>query len=154
VVETPTENVDLWPTLYDLLGLPRSDDVDGRSRVPEIRDAGAPPDGANSELTFAQIDRHWGQTRKQPRPLIAVGDGSYRLYYDSAEPDRLELYDLAADPREQENLAETEPERALRLKRHAIAYLEDATPPWGRAPKVEIDDMQLRQLRALGYKVD
>ncbi len=36
VVEAATENVDLWPTLLDLLNLPPLLDTDGRSRMPDL----------------------------------------------------------------------------------------------------------------------
>jgi arylsulfatase A-like enzyme len=36
VVEARTQNVDIWPTLLDLLGLEAPDEIDGRSRLPEI----------------------------------------------------------------------------------------------------------------------
>src|SRR5262245_7831015 len=48
VVEARSENVDLWPTVLELVGLPPLPDVDGRSLVPQIVAAmggDAPADG-------------------------------------------------------------------------------------------------------------
>ena len=47
VVTTRTRNIDIWPTVLDLLGLPPMEDVDGRSQVPAILRAarGEAPDG-------------------------------------------------------------------------------------------------------------
>jgi hypothetical protein len=65
------------------------------------------------------------------------------------------LYDQARDPEEQINLAMERPEDGERLQGEIEAYLRDASPPWSSGvPEVELDDMMLNQLRALGYKVD
>ncbi len=65
-----------------------------------------------------------------------------------------ELYDKSADPREQRNIVEEQPEVTERLKERAVAYLNSPPPPWGEdTPSVEIDEMQMNQLRALGYGV-
>jgi len=155
VVESATENVDVWPTVFEILGLDAPKDVDGRSRVADVLRSGEGAGADGTRPRFAQLDRHWGQTRKEPRSLVAVTDGALRLFYDVKLPDRVELYDLAQDPREQHNLAEKEPEVAARLTERAKGYLDGPPPPWrGGAPKVEVDDMELRQLRALGYKID
>ena len=69
-------------------------------------------------------------------------------------PARSELYDKWEDSLEQRDLAEEQPEVAARLNELASGYLQSPPPPWGEdAPTVEIDEMQLNQLRALGYGV-
>ena len=63
-------------------------------------------------------------------------------------------FDKSQDPMEQQNLAQEEPEVTASLNEMAVGYLESPPPPWGEdAPSVEIDEMQLNQLRALGYGV-
>jgi arylsulfatase A-like enzyme len=155
VVEARSENVDLWPTVLELVGLPPLPDADGRSLVPQIVAAGrgeAMPDGDG--VAFAQIDQTWGRTEQRPRPMVAMNQGRWRLIYRAAAPNRSELYDKLEDPREQQDLAAEQPERIEPLKEEASAYLQSRPPPWGEgAPSVEIDEMQLDQLRALGYGV-
>ena len=47
-----------------------------------------------------------------------------------------------------------QPEVTEELKERAVGYLKSPPPPWGEdTPSVEIDEMQLNQLRALGYGV-
>ncbi len=155
VVENPTENVDIWPTLLDLLGLPPLEDVDGRSRVPEIEAAvRGEGTGASDGVRFAHIDQAWGRTRRPPRPMVSVTEGRYRLIYRAATPEPTELFDRPADPREQHNLVRDEPEVRARLARHAESYLESPPAAWGEAPEVELDEQELEQLRALGYVVE
>ena len=155
VVEARSENVDLWPTVLELVGLPPLPDPDGRSLVPQIVAAaggGTGPDG--DETAFAQIDQTWGRTHERPRPMVAVNEGDWRLIYRAATPRRSELYDKKADPREQDDLAAQQPERIQALNEKVRAYLQSRPPPWGGdAPSVEIDEMKLNQLRALGYGV-
>ena len=155
VVEARSENVDLWPTVLELVGLSPLPDPDGRSLVPEIVAAAggrAEPDGDG--VAFAQIDQAWGRIQQRPRPMVAMNEGRWRLIYRAASPKRSELYDKGEDPGEQQDLAEEQPELMEALNAKAGAYLRSRPPPWGGdAPSVEIDEMQLNQLRALGYGV-
>jgi arylsulfatase A-like enzyme len=157
VVEARSENVDLWPTVLDLVGLPPLPDVDGRSLVPDIVAAaqGVGPTGGDADaVAFAQIDQRWGRTRESPRPMVAVNQGRWRLMYRAGLPKQSELYDKWDDPLEQEDLAAEQPEVAEALNELALGYLKSPPPPWGTdAPVIEIDEMQLNQLRALGYGV-
>ena len=153
VVQAPTENVDVWPTLLDLLGLPPLEGADGRSRLPEILAAARGEPGASSDgPRFAHIDQTWGRTGEAPRPMVAVSEGPYRLVHRAAAG-RGELYDRAADPREQHDIAAEQPEVLARLTALAEEYLKKPPAPWQRAPSVELGEDELERLRALGYSV-
>jgi len=139
------------------VGLPALPDTDGRSLVPAIVAAARGEGGADDgELAFAQIDEVWGQIARTPQPLVAVDWGKWRLIYPQARPERLALYDKTLDPREQRDLADANPEVAAQLVSIADVHLENRKPPWGgsEAPTIELDEMQLQQLRALGYGVE
>ena len=71
---------------------------------------------AEERLSFAQLDRTWGRPEEEPRPLVAVRRGSLRLLHDPERPEADELYDLAADPGEQNDLARTRPQVLKRLR--------------------------------------
>jgi arylsulfatase A-like enzyme len=152
VVDAPTENVDLWPTLLDLLKLPPLEDVDGQSRLPAIMAAArgepAPP---RDTPRFAHLDQTWGRTGREPRPMVAVREGPYRLV--RAHEAKGWLYDRGNDPSENVDISEDEPEVLARLQAYVDEYLERPQAPW-TASDVELDDMQLQQLRALGYDVE
>ncbi len=154
VVETPTENVDVWPTLLDLLGLPPLDDADGRSRRPEVLAAvQGIPEPAHEGPRFAHIDQTWGRSNQKPRPMISVSDGPFRLI--RREGDALpELYDRSTDPYEQIDLASDRPELLARMTELAEDYLAQPPAAWSGGADVEIDPEELEQLRALGYQVD
>lgn len=155
VVQARSENVDLWPTVLELAGLPSLGEVDGQSLVPQIVAAAEGESGPDEEgLAFAQLDQTWARQQAPPRPMVAVNEGRWRLIYRGARPKHSELYDKWEDPHERYNLADERPELTGRLNGLASDYLQSPPPPWGEdSPTVEIDEMQLNQLRALGYGV-
>jgi len=154
-VDAPASNVDIWPTLLDLVGLPPLPGADGRSLVPEILAAArGGADGAQPRPIFAYLDRRWGKSKEVSDPLVSLTDGSLRLLWPVNDPGGAELYDLDADPGEMQNLAGARAADRDRLAAQAKAHVEGATIPWGKEPaEVELDEQRLNQLRALGYMV-
>jgi arylsulfatase A-like enzyme len=159
-ISTRTENVDIWPTVLDLLGLPKREGVDGRSRLPEMLAAErGEPLPERERPAIAHIDRHWGQRQREPAPNVALVEGDMRFFYTHPshpnQPPRLELFDASKDPHELENVADEHPETTERMSALARTYIDHSPdPPWGEAaPPLEIDEIQLNQLRALGYQI-
>ena len=153
VVGERTQNVDVWPTVLELVGLPPLDPVDGRSRLAEIM-AARPDAGPSAEpetLAIAHLDQTWGQTGRDPKPQIAVAQGDYRFIL-TEQTEREELFDRSVDRSELRNTIEENAEVADRLREATRSYL-DETPPWQEVPTVELDEMEINQLRALGYSV-
>lgn len=153
VVESRTQSVDVWPTLYDLLGLevPASD---GRSRLPEIlacaRGESLP---AAAEPAIAQLDQTWGRPHELPQPTLAISEGMLRYVRIDQEAGVIEqLFDATNDPTEIRDRAREDPESLKRLSAAADAYLE-RRPVWGEVPTRELSELELGHLRALGYAV-
>ena len=154
VVEARTRNVDIWPTLFDLLGLPMPPGADGRSLVPTMLAAARGEPAPEADPTgIAHIDQNWGQQGRPPAPNVAVRDGSLRyVRMPSNDAPSEELFDAARDPRELEDLSAEQPDALARLRAVADDYLA-SHPRWGEAPRRKIDELELNQLRALGYQV-
>jgi arylsulfatase A-like enzyme len=154
VVDAPTRNVDVWPTLLDLLGLEAPPGIDGRSRKPEIlASARGEPLPAAEFTGVAHLDTHWGQRGRPPAPTVAVTDGRFRyVRLPVRGPGSEQLFDAQSDPAELHDRAGEDPETLERLRKLADAYLAEQ-PPWGKAPTRSIDELELNQLRALGYAV-
>ena len=156
VVPERTANIDIWPTVLDLLGLPPLENVDGKSRMPEILAAargepGPPEDGT----VIAHLDQTWGQRVDTRSPNVAIAERSFRYVQFRNPKGRTheELFDRDRDPKERENRIEAEADVAKRLREKVDAYLESG-PAWKDKPeRLKLDEMQLNQLRALGYAV-
>lgn len=150
-VPAPSRNVDIWPTLYELLGIEAPGPMDGRSLLPLLVERRIP---SGADVSFSQLDSAWGRADHDPSPLVAVREGRYRLFHDSRSPDTDLLFDIEADPSEFRDISESSSgiKKALRARVHA--YLAQEAPWEGGAPEIELDEMHLRQLRALGYSIE
>lgn len=124
VVSADVEAMDLYPTLLALAGVAPGEAVQGTSLVPLAYDE------------LAQVPRAaLTQNVAISRGLKA---GRYRIV--DAGPQRVELYDEVKDPREQTNVAESQP-LALRQMRNVLSLLLGYEnrwhkPTWGTAANV------------------
>ncbi|MEE2673876.1 MAG: sulfatase [Myxococcota bacterium] len=157
VVEQRVANIDVWPTLLDMLGLDPLPGAEGLSLVPLILDAAAGREDGGAETErplYSQLDRSWGKVGTDPKPTTSILKGFHRLNYSSNMPDRVELYDRRVDPREQRNLSLDQPEIAAELLAEIEAFLAEPKTNWDAAPEVELSEMHQAQLRALGYVIE
>ena len=84
----PAELLDMYPTLIDLCGLPKRDDLEGLSLMPQLKDASAARE--RFAVTTHNHDNHGVRSEKW----------RYITYADGSE----ELYDMVKDPNEWTNL--------------------------------------------------
>ena len=151
VVETPSENVDIWPTLLEILGVAPLQQHDGDSLLPQIF---GDPDTSEPDIGIAQLDHSWGVRDRPSDGSVAVREGSLRYIHHEAGARGDELYDLANDSRERENLLPELADESQPLKERAIAELEGEAIWDGGVRDVELNELNLRQLRALGYIIE
>ena len=151
VVEPVVRNVDIWPTILDLAGLPPLPQTDGTSLVP-LMEAAAKQQKVETPVSMAYIDQTWGNLENEPAPLISITEGHRRILYRERQPEFLEVFDRESDPKELRNLQASPPEWVGPLRQELDRQLEQPIP-WGKASEVEVDDMARGQLRALGYVV-
>ena len=163
VVEQRVGNIDVWPTLLEMLGLQPLPGAEGESALPLILAAAAGEEErarggeAVDRAVFSQLDRSWGKVKADPSPLVSIVKGTHRLNYFNAGPDGvelIELYDRSVDPGETTNVAIDQPEVARALKADVEAFLAKPRTEWSAAPEIEIDELQQGQLRALGYVIE
>jgi len=134
VEATPAGVVDILPTICGLLGLepPRGVHLDGSDLTPLLRSPAGPAFARHQPL-------FWFHQRS--RPIVALRDGRWSLV---AEPDyelstdnnfdeawipairsggyhNWQLFDLERDPKQQHDLAETEPAVLARLRARLLA---------------------------------
>ena len=139
--------MDVLPTLAEAVGVAPPEDLDGRSLLAALRGEASEAPEAEPALTF-RVDF-------APRLIgggIAVGHHKLIAIEENYEgaSQVLRLYDLAADPRERDDLAGREPELARRLLSRLAEenHAQLATAP----PRAELaTDLDRERLRALGY---
>jgi choline-sulfatase len=135
VVTDVVGHADLLPTILEAVALPVPEGLPGRSLVPLAR--GSAPE---RPLYFEALS---GTTTRRWAPLYGVLRDRSK-YIDLPIP---ELYDLAADPGETNNLAATRPEQLERMRAALVRFrAADA----GLSAAVESAETRER-LRALGY---
>ncbi len=159
VVETRTRNIDVWPTVLDLLGLQKLPDADGHSLVSTILGAAHGKPATDNIVGFAHLERGWGRPEFPTRPAVAVVKGPFRFVLQlapgAAQDARVEsLFDASTDPEERTNVIAENSEVADELRKLADGYFEQKPPAWASAPvNVDLDEKEADELRALGYAV-
>ncbi|NOX54433.1 MAG: sulfatase [Planctomycetes bacterium] len=119
VCREPVISNDLYPTILDIAGVrddrSHSDGIDGLSLVPLLEDPSArlPRDA----LFWHYPHYYYGMNT----PVSSIRQGRWKLL-EHLEDGRLELYDLARDIGETNNLAAAMPEKAERLRQRLDAW--------------------------------
>ncbi len=132
--------VDLSPTVLDLLGLRDPRKITGRSLKNAIV-SGESPAGVVYGATDAPfLVDGWS-------PMRCLIDGNWK-YIRSTKP---ELYDLAKDPHERQNLFEAAPDTARDLESRLTEFMSRLAPREEIA--VQLTSAERRKLEQLGYLI-
>ncbi len=122
VCNTPTCNIDFYPTFLQLAGLKQdpAQHLDGVSILPLLKDPGA------------RLDRntlYWHYPLKKPhflggRSAGAIRQGDFKLieFFDNGE---VEIYNLTEDISEKHNLVEELPEKAAEMQNRLTEWRRD-----------------------------
>ena len=138
VVDRQVCNVDIVPTVLDLLGIGATTAVDGVSlcRGPEARSA-----GIFIESLSPRVLHGWS-------PLFGIRTQDAK-YIHAPRP---EYYDLKRDPKELDNQLASHPEQVAKLAKELEGHIgKDLYGERALAQMVEMDEETTRKLAALGY---
>jgi len=130
---TVARQIDLLPTVLELVGVSLPPDVDGLSLIG--RDA---PRRAYIEARLGYEEYGWS-------PVHALVEGGWK-YVDAPRP---ELFDLSRDPHEAESLIDRESARAAAMRSLLLAHLESGEVSGADGPG--LDAAHIAALQALGY---
>ena len=134
-VKTPVQISDVFPTIGEALGVPGFPERPGTTSLIDLASGGpAPERRIFAENYSPRIRLGWSDLRS----LISAG----HQYIEAPTP---ELYDLAADPAEKENLASRKPPELRSMVAEAERRKTALRPPSA------IDAEQEKKLRSLGY---
>lgn len=114
----PVTGSDFYPTLLEMAGLPLmpKQHVDGVSLVPLLKG------GTISQRQLHWHYPHYGNQGGEPSAVLRDGDWKLIHYYEDG---RDELYQLANDPGEQDDVAPKHPEKVRQLRGQLDAWLAE-----------------------------
>jgi len=137
VSDVPVINTDWVPTLVELAGLPSPPGLDGVSLADLMLGRGPAP-----HRVFFWHFPHY--TNQGSRPTGAMREGDWMLveYYDEKA---VELYNLAADIREAQNVASEHPDRAARMQTALAAWRKQVNAQSNK-PNPDFDPAKFRKL--------
>lgn len=118
VADAPVINTDWLPTLLELAAAPVPKNLDGESFAALLTG------GPGRARKFFWHFPHYTNQGGRPGGAMRDGDWKYLEHYDTGAA-RAELYDLARDPGETNNLATQEAKRAEQMRRALVAWVQD-----------------------------
>lgn len=146
-VRAPVQIMDVMPTLLGWYGIGGRDACQGRDLSPLLLGLAA---GVQSRPIYLEEIR-W----EQGAEVISLTEGSWKIIHQRArDTEQFYLFDLAADPGEQESRVADDPQRLATLKAKLSARVRElsrSSPELSAARPAPLDEATRKQLRALGY---
>ena len=138
-------NVDIFPTILDILGFSDNSQRDGRSLVPYFK-------GDNMEEREVYLHTI-PYVEKSVDDKVGIRTSKYKYFrYARESSEKINLYDLSKDPQENNNIASENPAIVKEME----AILEGLTKNATIESMDDVDDKRLEriqdELRLLGYK--
>lgn len=145
--------VDVLPTLLEYIN--RSDlahDCAGQSLLSRIEGGEASEELSLAVRSLRINKKKYFKPYKETRGdfNVCVAEGNLKGIWN-VEPDTFELYDLATDPQESNNLAANQPERVKQMRSFVSKWLETRPNIEKSAEDQVLDEAVLQELRDLGY---
>jgi len=155
---------DLAPTIVDLFGVGRLDDVDGRSLLGYFSEAHPPPPSRDAVvIEEAHTQRYRGIRTHRYKLLEHISDKTVAEFWDTdsyecgycrrIHGDEVELYDLDCDPDETRNVASEHEETVAELREMLNERLDGIAPvdPGDESISYEDESEIMDRLEDLGY---
>jgi arylsulfatase A-like enzyme len=139
-----SRQVDVLPTLLELLGFPIPEFVQGESLVAVMR--GERDAGVGGQVpVFAEASLRAVKTVA----LDSYSLGDWKLIETRVPEARRQLFNLRDDPQERHDRFASEPEVAARMSAELDRFRSDL--PVGHSEAVPLSDEEIRELQSLGY---
>ena len=159
VVDDNVQLIDIMPTLLDASGLPHPDGLQGRSLLSFMADVDDDVAPWVPRPSFSEKAPTSGAAAPPPADTesYAVIEDDWLLIHNQARADgtpEFELYDVAADPLNQNDVADAQSDIVERLARELERWQrisEQARLPDDATATEGLSQQQLERLRSLGY---
>jgi arylsulfatase A-like enzyme len=129
--DTVVGHIDLYPTLLDLVGIVKSEkqQIDGVSYAAVLKQT-----GTLNRQAFFNYFPHGQSVGRAGGVWVRGGDWKLIRWFGvaPADPTRLELYNLASDLGEKNNLASTQPQKIAELDKLIDGFLADTGATYPR----------------------
>jgi len=139
-----SRQVDVLPTLLELLGVPIPEHLQGQSLVAAMR-GDEDPALEGDKPVFAQASLRAVKTIA----LDSFSRGDWKLIETRVPESRRQLFNLRDDPQERHDRVASEPDVAERLGAELRRFREAL--PVGHSGTVPLSEDEIRELRSLGY---
>ena len=141
LINQQIRTVDIFPTLFDLLGLKFQSDIDGVNLKPLIN-------GESMQEQPAYIESN-PLVLTESNDVIGIRTSKYKYFRDKNDPSkRIHLFNLKTDPYEETNLS-SETELIKKFEEILISLLGDYSEKISQNTS-ESDEIE-QELRKLGY---
>jgi arylsulfatase A-like enzyme len=141
-IDTLSRQIDVLPTILELLDIPRPNFLQGESLVPEMR-------GEAQEPVERPVLAHASLKAIKTVKLRSYAAGDWKIIETIVPKIGVALYNLKEDPGEKRDLAEEKPQ-VLKTMRAALHRFESSLPE-GQGGVVKLTDEEIEELQALGY---
>ncbi|MDP8218878.1 MAG: sulfatase-like hydrolase/transferase, partial [Candidatus Theseobacter exili] len=135
---TPASHYDILPTLAELCGgkIPADRKIDGKSLLPLLKNR-------KSVFSDRSLCRSWMRGLPEKYNNVSIRKGNYKLVgncEEAATIEQFELFNIAKDPYELNNIVESNNNKALALKTEMGRWLDEmvASPNIVNPPRVVI----------------
>lgn len=148
VVTNLVRNVDIFPTITDVIGIPNvQKNINGRSLLPIIKGQKIDEEPVYLENTIFET------ATKSPKPGIGIRTSHFKYFRSLDDPtEKIHLYDLQNDPLEENNIADTNPEIINDLEK-TLSEIRNKLIKDFEEPELTEDETKKveEELKKLGY---
>ena len=144
-ISQQVRTIDIFPTILDIVGIKNDDKTDGQSLFPLINGGTLPEEPAYIESSYS--------ISIKSRDKIGLRTPQFKFFRDADDPAKsIHLYDLKNDPRENDNIAKTNPDISSKMESMLQEILNNSTT---KSRDGEFDEKETRaiedKLKRLGY---
>jgi arylsulfatase A-like enzyme len=139
-----SRQVDVLPTVLELLGIPIPETLQGESLVAAMTGEES-PDTVSEMPVFAEASLRAVKTVA----LDSYTRGDWKLIETRVPEPRRQLFNLRDDPQERHDRLASEPEVAERMSAELRRFRDEL--PLGHSEAVPLSEAEIRELRSLGY---